>query len=255
MRKIAVLLLLASAPLMAQWTVGSRNFAPPSSGGPPVTNLEAWYKADAGLTCTGGCSNGNSVTAWADQSSNGNNLACTSCGIYESSTVGGGSHSTVQLNGTSNFYTFGSALSQGAITVFVVIRLTSDSGDTTLLGGSPASWGYAIPRASGGCEQATGLTNIAWIGCGTTAPDTLWHQMNVTFDGTATTAFRLGESADGGSSASSVTTNPVTALGYSPAGGNMYFPGYIAEVLIYNAVLSSTNIGLVETYLRGKYGI
>jgi hypothetical protein len=31
------------------------------------------------------------------------------------------------------------------------------------------------------------------------------------------------------------------------------FEGYVAEVIVYNAVLSSTNIGLVETYLQRKY--
>jgi hypothetical protein len=40
-----------------------------------------------------------------------------------------------------------------------------------------------------------------------------------------------------------------------PSGGNAAWGGHICEVLIYNSALSTTNRGLVETYLSTKWGI
>ncbi len=44
-------------------------------------------------------------------------------------------------------------------------------------------------------------------------------------------------------------------LGKDPVNANREYSGYIAEVLIYNTVLSSGNRALVENYLIAKYAL
>jgi hypothetical protein len=50
------------------------------------------------------------------------------------------------------------------------------------------------------------------------------------------------------------STNDLT-IGRLPSGESLFLNGDIAEIIIYNAALSDTDRGLVETYLMAKWGI
>uniref|UniRef100_A0A6C0B2G8 Fibronectin type-III domain-containing protein n=1 Tax=viral metagenome TaxID=1070528 RepID=A0A6C0B2G8_9ZZZZ len=51
------------------------------------------------------------------------------------------------------------------------------------------------------------------------------------------------------------TTFTALVLGSSPGGGSQYWNGYVAEILIYNSVLTTTQRQQVEGYLMWKWGL
>jgi hypothetical protein len=218
-------------------------------GSPASTSLVAWYEANAGLTCTSGCSNGNVVTAWADQSSSANNLTAYlgNGGVYEGSQING--LPAVEFNGTNSQYTFGSDINlQSGLSIFAVYKLnsTSQTLNNIITGNQSGSFNY-FGSAAATKKQGAYLNNISTLGLGNTTANTSWHQTNVTYNNT-TINFRLGEASDGSATPSAAITanEQVISTGGTP------FNGYIAELIIYNAVVSTS---ANETYLNCKYGI
>src|SRR5207248_8234910 len=117
---------------------------PYASSGPPLTNLQLWLEADC-ITYSGGCStpsDGTSISAWHDQSGNGNDLSKDSgtCTFH-----------TAQINGKPSV-TFSScrwsiANSIAAVSdhiIFVVLQLDSGASSTLLSGNNS---GFVSPCA------------------------------------------------------------------------------------------------------------
>jgi hypothetical protein len=138
--------------------------------------------------------------------------------------------------------------------VFIVFQLSNTSSAHSFFAGNTGSLNYWFCKDSGPALQGADSTWEVDLGAGTALADTLWHQTNMTYDG-INLFLRKDQAADGNHSPGYGLSGPVLQMGGNYGGGEETenFEGYVAEVIVYNAVLSSTNIGLVETYLQRKY--
>lgn len=234
-----------------------------AGGGTPssISGLRAWYAADSGLTCTGGCSSGNPVTVWADKSTNANNLTGVNGPTFQSAQVNGLPAVKFTAASTQGF-TFGTPVNlQTASTIFVVVKMTTVA-QGILVGGDGDALGYWVGAASN--EQGSDWIGNAQITHGNVAGDTSWHQINSTYDN-STAALRLGSASDPCGAGPGTTTCSITAkaiianettIGYKTyPSASQYLDGYIAEIIIYNRVLTGGEITTVETYLTGRYAL
>ena len=149
----------------------------------------------------------------------------------------------------------------GLVTAFVVQRRTADAGnygrsvsfgDGTADYGSASNWcadnggngtSFYVERAGSGHSQGTlPLVNTSYM-------------TEVVFDGTNCTAYLNGAQA-GSSFASSGNFNvsrTVIGAGWDGSAANWNFTGDIAEILVYNSVLSTAERKATEAYLNAKW--
>jgi hypothetical protein len=80
--------------------------------------------------------------------------------------------------------------------------------------------------------------------------------VNATYDSsTGDYAFRVNESAgSSGTNAKTISTNNA-GIGYDYPGNAQDLNSQVAEIIVYNRVLTSPEITSIETYLNSKYGI
>jgi hypothetical protein len=215
---------------------------------PPASGMQIWYRGDS-LVCTGGCSGTNAVTQFTDKSSNANNATAGTAGSYVANALN--SQPGVLFSGSCTNYTFGSTLPlQSAMSVFVVLKLTSTAAKSTLLSGVAQSLAYWF--ANSGKEQGADKASLSQLGTGTAANDTSYHQMNMTYDGTTVT-FRIDKNSDGSAAPGVAITANDSTLGDNASGGPECFNGTLVEIIAYNRVLSGSEITTVENYLNTRY--
>jgi hypothetical protein len=220
-----------------------------------ISGIQAWFAADSGTSCGGACSNGNTLTQWNDKSVNADNLAsgasCSTLPTFASSQING--KPAIKFNGSSQCIQLVSSITlTTASTVFAVIDDVSIAAKGSFFSGASGSLVYwSAPTKEQGADNAATVL----LGNGTAAADTSWHQINETYNNTTVT-FRLGRATDGSASPSSTLTAVNTIVGANASSGpGEWFNGYIAELIIYNRVLNGTEIGEVEAYLNGRYGL
>lgn len=224
-----------------------------------ISGLQLWWAANFGSNCGGACSDGNNQTTWADKSSNGNNgsnatIGGTGCnpGVYHTNQIN--SKPAVTFTGAPvTCFKFGSAINlTTASTVFTVLKLSSTAAAQTIMTGIAGS--LSTRYVVSGKEQAADNVFVANFGAGTASADTSWHQVNMTYNNTTAT-YRIDRAADGSATPSSIILTNELGIGFNAGGGIEAYSGQLAEFLIYNRVLNSTEIGQVETYLNGVYGL
>lgn len=240
-----------------RWNIGTQ--ADRSSV--PLTNLQVWFRADAGVTQTFGL-----VSAWADQSGNARNAAQatgTNQPLYVENAVNG--KPAISFDGVDNFLTFTYAISGlTGMTVFMVSNCTTDKTSFTsgaeyaaLFWNESASWGatYLSPfqttlRARFGTVQTSNnpvYTRAATIG-------TAWSVSSARHLSTTDNLYVSGTSvlAEAGKSTTLANVNSTGNIGRG-YNDNTYFPGTIAEILVYSTGLSDSDMDKVEAYLTAKY--
>lgn len=222
-----------------------------------ISGLQLWLKADALAL-----SEGNAVSSWTDSSSNANaavQATGTKQPTYRAAPTGFNGNPAVQFDGGDGLAT--GNISIATFTVFVVIKLTGTAGyiweqtSGTYLNSLYGTTGdTALMRRSGLYSSVDRAVN--WAVDNVTKIVALdWDTVNAAsihmfINGAAQTVTTV---QDQGSNAT-----PVAApfyVGSHLGGGVAGSTGYIAEVLEYDSVLSSTNRGNVTSYLGTKYGV
>ncbi len=204
--------------------------------------------------------NYNPVTGvWLDSSGNNNNAQFLN-GTTPTFDVGVTPDllSAVNIVGANASYGVGShfqlntAISGASgYTVFAYIAPTADTGGSrfALTGGS----------AGGALEYNLYQGHQNWLfeyvggggpGTGTIPTDGSFSMVGVTASGSGG-AFYLNGAADGTTSGGAFTS-PITEIGNNEGGGD-FFSGDIAEIDIYQGVLTSDQIASVEATLTGEY--
>jgi hypothetical protein len=219
----------------------------------PLTNLLAQWESDTLVL-----NDGDPVATWNDSSVNARNATQAVAGqrpLYK-----------VNIFGTKPAILFDGSNDQLGFTSTVIGAFTAFSVIMPLASGSPYSvghltWGevanlkgFMLDGDGSGsffahCTIRSGGAEILNKKGSSTNASTK-HLLTWTFDGAATVAAR-------NNGAPSVLTNNDGGFGPMTNGqigmAFVNYNGYIAAIMVYNAVLSAGDITAVETYLNGKY--
>jgi hypothetical protein len=232
----------------------------------PVSGYYVWFDASDASSIT---SSGGYVSQWNDKSGNSFHV-----------TNGGGSSVQPQtgantMNG-KNVLTWndtgslrglrtsipGALVGNPNVTVYAVARYNS--------GGN---WGLAAPFSFGEDQGSpTGIISFptlafkaagdTWSGAnGTNITNSTDirdqnHIYSIKKSSSTITSYRDGTSLGTASGSWSIGNNAMV-VGYLPqgGGGNWSWNGYVAEILVYNSALSSTDDATNIAYLKAKWGI
>ncbi|MEL6537644.1 MAG: hypothetical protein AAFQ98_19645, partial [Bacteroidota bacterium] len=201
--------------------------------------LQLWLKADAGVTETS-----NNVSAWADQSGNANDATTPATDPVLNATG-------INFNPSIDFSNTGTraegSLTTGtdSLTVFVVAVDESGAASGNVL----FELDDAItPLAFTDGSYATGAFSSD------IQKDTA-QLLSFTQDETTANIFQNGSAFESGLAVStSKSASYSYAVGENVGGGNG-LTGTVAEVIVYDEVLSSTNREAVQSYLAIKYAL
>ncbi|MHB9022786.1 MAG: Ig-like domain-containing protein [Armatimonadota bacterium] len=233
---------------------------------PSTTNMTLWLKADAGVTYDGS----NKVSAWADQSGQGHNLAQGTANlqpVYTTGILNG--LPVVRFDGVNN--STGDRMISSAVTlaqqhtIFAVVRVQN-----ILTGCNGTPFSYA--------DITNGASDVEMI-CFYNSPgvnyfrmrypdlDT-WNHYDMSYTRTSPqlmTQRRDSSVAKAYLNGTQVSTNKSTTATFSTTNrgfrlgthtnSQQCLDGDIAEVIVYDAALSDSDRQAVEAYLTAKYDI
>lgn len=245
---------------------GAQAFSPSN-----IAGLSLWLDATTGLfdATSGGnpvTTDGSSVARWEDQSGNSRHITQTTPGsrpILKTAIQNG--KNIIRFDGTDDILRRGSFVhAQGAATIFVVVSANSGASDRLIVeGGTTTNVPLYMPIIS---ATATLFEVLYRLNNGTVP------LANVSF-GTAFngTGFKLVCALDSGTnfagfinkvttnnqnySRGAVTLDTFSIGGWATITERDFFPGDVAEVIIYNTALGTTDRQSVENYLYAKWGI
>jgi len=233
-----------------------------SAGTFPTNGLAVWFRADAGITQASG-----RVSRWEDQSGSGRHaVQATSASqpLWVADAVPGGKP-VVRFDGVNDFMTF--TLPVNGLTgmsLFLVANNSADrtggssqAGEAALFWNETVSWGtvYLSPYQSQVNFRfgTTQLNNRATY----TRPVSIGAQYSLSTsikDGATDTLYVNGQRVIRGegklAAIAGCTDTGNLGRGYND---NTYFPGDIAEALVYTRALSENERVVVEQALAAKY--
>jgi hypothetical protein len=224
---------------------------------PPLTGLKQWHAADRGVTLVS-----SKVSAWADQSGNGFDLAQSTSGLrptFNASSINGlpgFTYASAYLTRAASPLTTGAH----ARSMFIVCKSASAHGGTLACIGQGGGW-FGPTAYQFGASMSVLLTPA---GFATTAvPDTTAYaaiplviEVYWSGSGQATYFMNATSIALAGSSPSADSSDFFSIGNYENSGpGALPFVGDINEVLTFDHVLSAGDKAVTRGYLQGRYGI
>lgn len=223
-------------------------------------NMALWLRSDVGVTYNGS----NQVSKWIDQSGNGNHaLQSTSSNQPTISTNAINGLPALSFNGTSQYLQLlsGFANFTSGASIFVVVNPTSTASDARFIELGTAANTNTISLQRYSTTAGPGF----YVYSGASGSSV------VSTSGLTTSQYQLVEALHNGSNVATLYTNGtqivqgainsipnITRTGnigtnYSHSGN--FIQGQIAEVIVYNKILTDSERQTVESYIYGKYGI
>lgn len=230
------------------------------AGGPGgvSSGLQLWLKADGNLwQDTGGTTpataDGTAVARWDDASSGANNATQATGAnmpILKTGAVGG--KPVLRFDGTNSFMSTALTSFLQPVTIFSVSQGTSVVTQNTWTGSTVDG---GLQYRHGGVQEilAQGVASLGHGNFGLVA--NTWYVHTVTFDAGGAINFYINGASDGSTSTAQALTNGGTVVIGESGRGNERLAGDIAELVIYNRVLTGAELTSVTSYLQGKYGI
>lgn len=216
--------------------------ATPAFSPTDIAGLKLWLKADAGVTESGG-----SVTSWADQSGNGNNATATDTPTL--STVSGKTF----VDFAGGYFTGNELITSPFATIMCVARFSStrdisvifqqfsDVDNLTFYRGFNLDTGFRIYNGSD--LSSSSLTN-----------NDQTYLFGVTVNNDTGTLY-LNSSQDASDYCGEITPAGNYLLGRWGGGGTTTVEMQMAEIVVYDRVLTNSERIQVEEYLNTKYAI
>jgi hypothetical protein len=271
----ALLATSVSLLLAAQNPIFFGQNKPPAAPTIPTSSLKLWISADCITLTAGVCStpaNNSTISTWSDRSGNVNDASVnTGTCTFHTSQIN--TQPAVTFASCGLTLTSGIAQTPGGCTspndcyyiVFSVLKNTATGVKGAMTSCTSTDLGCFKFWTGTTKQTGTDVADSAQILAGTASQDTSWHQQNVKADyfpnGGCNTFFtmalRLDRASDGSLSNNVCAgfTHSIGHIGYDSHNTNEFFGGQLAEQIIYNNNLGSTDFTSVETYLHGKYGL
>ena len=218
-----------------------------------LSGLSLWLKADAGVVL-----DGSNVISWADQSGNGKNATAIQFPTYSASAI----NSKPALVFANNAYLTTSNIFNGSNprTMFAVYYIDSEQSSNTVIGQSnedSADIGtYFMLQSRIDLDSSPYLAgyNDDLFGPSYVNQQLLLGMAD--YDGTTARLFKNGTQANSEAKTYNTFTGEFYIGAFSEAGTiQEKFGGKIAEIVVYNRVLSTQERQQVEGYLNAKYAI
>ena len=238
------------------------------------SNLKLWLKADDGVysntSCTTPAGNDSFVACWADQSGNGYDFTQGTAGYQPTYRTNGiNARSTLQFDGISQFLerSYTVDLNGGSFTAYIVAIATAGAGTirSPLASICNASgWsGYIFYAADSDWWNFWARKSTGWSRETGVEVDSLkWHIFSGSYDDQITGAqlFEIDGTNYGEQYFTPYINNPscpmrIGAGETQQVSPGAYFPGDIAEVIIYNTALPLAQRVLINNYLNEKYNL
>jgi hypothetical protein len=207
----------------------------------PISGLQGWWKADALALADNA-----TVTSWTDSSGNARHLDTGGAPTFQTNELNG--LPIVRFDGTDDKLYNASSISPKHF--FAVVKITQAT--------FPDYDGFITNDETGGGAESD-------VGLGGDGAGGLTKFYN---SSTETTLYRLDQTdlAEGSMTAPMNTYGVISfscAAGWtwtgiqlcSDRGNGRYLPADVAEVIVYDSVLSSTDRDAVEAYLADKWGL
>lgn len=227
-----------------------------ASGGVPafvptdITGSRLWLKADSLAL-----SDGTAVTTWTDSSGAGNDVTQSVAGskpTYKAGIQNG--QPVVRFDGSADHLIKASgAATMLALPITIAVAAKRDTTD---------AFQKSYVGSVAGVEGQLQIQGVAGVNTirsyyGTVLadgiPGTSWHVVVFTADAAGSANIYLNGAAP--SSGATGTTIAAGDFGVATTAAGQFWDGDIAELLIYDTVLSTGNRDSVESYLGSKYGI
>ena len=215
---------------------------------PDIAGLQLWLDASQ-IT---GLNDGDAVSTWNDVSGNANNATqgtVSARPLYKTNIKNG--KPALLFDGVDDGFTLTTGLNLSAYTVFVVWAQTDavNGSISFIKSGDPYNY-HALLPTSVHHQPGAGPT-MATYATVTAAGD--WAMTEAYRSGTTLYIGKNGTFDAGQASSINWATDAIGA----PYNGGLHFNtvGYIGEMLIYNAGLSTGDRQLVEAYRTAKYGL
>lgn len=233
--------------------VGAGGGAAPAWTPASLTSLRGWYRADLGVTLVG-----SDVTAWADQSGNGNHLADNGAAtrpLFNASSFNGSGQPFLSF--ASGDYlrraTFDWGAAVSAFTVIVIGRVTTGGAVRYYFDYTPDAGVNRILSYSSAGDRLTSQTGAAAsVGTSaTTAASMLWYRWNG-----ATQSVGAGETqqdSDANARAAVVDDGAFT-FGASNTGASSLI-GEMAEVIVMRSSITAQELTSLYAYATARYGV
>lgn len=210
-----------------------------------ISGLQLWLKADA-IT---GLNDGDSVTTWTDSSGNSNDATQSTAAnkpTYKTSIIN--SKPVVRFDGSNDILSLGTNITATGATIISVANNTDGASCTRTLFNA-----YAI-------SLYTCLNNTQWSVYASQSV-TSGSQLDSTHSvlSAVIRSFNDIDLVTNGSSVNKTNGTGWPSRGSSAVGADptnvQNHAGDIAELIVYNSALSTTNRSRLENYLRDKYAI
>ena len=219
----------------------------------PVKNgLLVWL--DAADDTTFSYSSGTSVSQWRDKSGLNNHSSQATVGSQPSRSTFQNSRKTITFDGTNDFLDGTSALTlANGYTAFTIVK-SSATGERDIITSTPAAQStdiYLYQQASSGK-----FGNWSNVYTSNSISLNVWYLFSTNVSSVGSETLYLNGSSQASNSRSLTNTRGYrVGAYYTGSSSGEYWSGEIAEILIFNRSLSSTEMKQVHTYLGQKWGI
>jgi len=239
----------ADLPPILSYTVdgqGQASGASPTFAPPDISGNLLWLRSDLGITIATG------VSAWADQSGNGNNLTQATGGRQPVYSAAGGPNglpmlvcTAASIQDMTGIFTVGSAP-----TYLWIIVLWN-----TLVAAQTMCDGHAADslRLAGASSSAVEYLGTSAISSGSVVSTGVWYNYGLTMNGATSSIVQNGVTIASGSTGTVITPTGFT-IGAEGLGNNNNGNVSFAEVALYNRLPTAGQIQQLTNYRVARYG-
>jgi hypothetical protein len=216
-----------------------------------LAGLKGWWKADSLAL-----SDGAAVPSWSDSSGFGNTMTpAYGAPIIKTNIIAG--KQVVRFSGANQAMQYGAQIITGPYTVFAVSAAANNTQTGAIFNSGTSgpqtnlidAVGDAVWRTRSNVGAVADAIEVGGMAVG------VWNSFTGDWDGSNIHLYRNGLLKATTAISSEGYGHGLNFIGFDGTQVVSFFAGDVAEVLIYNTALSTTDRQKVEAYLKAKYGL